>query len=62
MTESMEKRFKRQNEEERYRWHTMRNMELHLRLLKKSVRDLISISKKVAAEELRLRKRSGVNE
>ena len=34
VTESMEKRFKRQNEEERYRWHTMRNMELHLRLLK----------------------------
>ena len=38
------------------RWHIMRNMVLHRQTIKKAVRDLISISKKVAREEMQLKK------
>ena len=56
VTESMEKAI--QETERRRKIQMAYNEEhgIHLRLLKKSVRDLISISKKVAAEELRLEK------
>ena len=40
----------------RFRWLTMKNTVLRRQTIQKSVRDLISISKKVAAEEMRMEK------
>ena len=46
----------RRKDDARFRWHTMKNMALRQRPFRKAVRDQISISKKVAAEELKLEK------